>query len=63
VAHLKNARESRSDVGVSLRKKNREAAQKIDLAVCLVGGQLLRRVVLNQGIEESKETGGWVHAI
>jgi hypothetical protein len=63
VAHLKNARESRTDVGVSLRKKNRESAQKIDLAVCLVGGQLLRRVVLNQGLEESKETGGWVHAL
>lgn len=61
MAHLRNARESRTDVGISVRKKNRESAQKIDLTVGLIGAQMLRRVVLNVGVEEPAETGGWVY--
>ena len=62
-AHLRNARENRTDDGVSVRKNNRESGNKIDLAVCLIGAQMLRRVVLNVGIEDEKDTGGWVTSL
>jgi hypothetical protein len=62
-AHLRNARENRGPDGVSIRKNNRESAKKIDLAACLIGARLLRRVVLNQGIKNDEKVGGWVTAI
>ncbi len=62
-AHLRNARESRGPDGVSIRKSGRNSNKKIDLAVCLIGARMLRRVVLNQGVEEPQDTGGWVTAI
>jgi hypothetical protein len=63
VAHLRNARENRGPDGVSIRKNNRESAKKIDLAACLIGAHMLRRYVLNEGVEEQQSTGGWVTAI
>lgn len=63
IKHLRNARENRSDVGVSVRKKNRESLEKIDLAVCLIGAQMLRRVVTNVGVDEPESAGGWVTAL
>jgi hypothetical protein len=66
VQHLRNAHENRTDDGVSLRKKNSDSDFKIDLAVCLVGAQMLRRLVLNKLDEEDLEgetSGGWVTAL
>jgi len=63
VAHLRNARESRQVEGVSIRKAGRESAKKIDLAACLIGARMLRRVVLNLGVEEQVSEGGWVTAL
>lgn len=59
--HLKNARRNPSTRwGVSLMKDGRESSRKIDLAVCAVGARMLRRVVLNRGLEEEKVTTGAV---
>ena len=59
VDHLLNARRylHPSGLGVSLMKEGRESAKKIDLAVCAVMGQMLRRVVLNAGLEEEETPG------
>lgn len=63
VAHLRNAHENRTDVGTSIRKKNRMSRNKIDLAACLIGAQMLRRLCLNRGVEEPETTGGWVYSL
>lgn len=55
-AHMRNAREWPNKFGVSLRKVHRESPRKIDLAVCLVGARMLRRLVLNQP-RKDKTTG------
>ncbi len=55
--HLKNAKRYPNRWGVSLWKGHRESARKIDLAVCLVGARLLRRLVLNDPNRRSKRTG------
>jgi hypothetical protein len=58
VQHLRNARSNPSNKwGVSLMKTNRESKHKIDLAVCLVGARLLRRVYLNTVPEEDTRSG------
>jgi len=58
--HLKNARRYPMQFGVSLMKDNRESDHKIDLAVAAVGARLVRRMLLNQGIEEPEKKGGRV---
>lgn len=63
IAHMRHARENRTDVGVSVRKKNRESNEKIDLLVGLIGAQMLRRVATNIGIAEPEDTGGWVTSL
>ena len=55
-AHLRNARRYPTNYGVSLSKRHRESADKIDLAVCAVGARLVRRLVLNKGVDEVKKT-------
>lgn len=54
--HLKNAIRAPGQWGTSLMKENRESAKKIDLAVCAVGARMLRRVVLNAGLEDEEDT-------
>lgn len=44
--HLVNCRRNPGPHGVSVRKDGRESAKKIDLAVCVVGARMLRRLVL-----------------
>lgn len=45
VEHCVNARRNpNSKYGVTIRKEHRESARKIDLAVCLIGARMLRRM-------------------
>jgi hypothetical protein len=56
--HLKNAKRYPTRDGVSLWKGQKDSAKKIDLAVCAAGARLLRRLVLNRGVDEAKAKGG-----
>ena len=47
--HAHNARRRPNQWGVSLGKETRDSKKLVDLAVCLVGAQLGRRIVLNSG--------------
>lgn len=62
IEHLRNARRAPGLYGVSLRKESRESLRKIDLAVCLVGARMLRRVLLNSEPEEAPK-GGWAFSV
>ena len=42
--HMVNAKKAPGKHGVSVRKENRSSSHKIDLAVCLIGGRMLRRI-------------------
>jgi hypothetical protein len=44
--HMVNAKLAPGPFGVSVRKENRSSRHKIDLAVCLIGGRMLRRIYL-----------------
>jgi hypothetical protein len=45
--HLKNAKSApEGKHGTSVRKEHRESRHKIDLAVCLIGARMLRRIYL-----------------
>jgi len=55
--HLRNAHQYPNKYGVSLWKGSRGSSRKIDLAVCAVGARMLRRVVLNRGLEEPDKPG------
>jgi hypothetical protein len=44
--HLRNAKRAPGKYGVSIRKDHRESRHKIDLAVCLIGARMLRRIYL-----------------
>jgi hypothetical protein len=46
IEHMGNAKRAPGKYGTSIRKDNRESRHKIDLAVCLIGGRMLRRVYL-----------------
>lgn len=60
VQHLKQAIEHPHPLGwgVSLSKDHRESPRKIDIAVCVVGAQMLRRQVLNLHEEEEEDLPG-----
>lgn len=60
LSHLRNAMRYPTKFGVSLMKEHRESLKKIDLAVCAVGARLVRRVLLNKGIEEETPKNGTV---
>lgn len=45
--HLLNARRYPVQGVVSIAKENRESKRKIDLAICMVGARLVRRLILN----------------
>lgn len=44
--HVLNARRAPNRYGVGIAKEGRESPHKIDLAVCLIGARLVRRLVL-----------------
>lgn len=50
--HLRNTRAAWTPAGLSVRKPARGSARKIDLAVCAIGAWMLRRLVLNKGLDE-----------
>jgi phage terminase large subunit-like protein len=52
--HLRNAKEYPTKYGMSIWKGAREADKKIDLAVCTVGARMLRRMMLNVGVEDEE---------
>jgi hypothetical protein len=56
--HLKNARRAPNKWGVSIRKKHRESAAKVDLAVCAIGARMLRNIVLNQKSQRRRKRPG-----
>jgi hypothetical protein len=43
--HMKNARQREARYGITVGKENRSSSRKVDLAVCLILGQMLRRLV------------------
>jgi hypothetical protein len=47
--HTHNARRRPNQFGISLGKVNRDSKQLVDLAVCMVGARLGRRLALNSG--------------
>lgn len=53
--HLLNAKRMPTKWGLSIGKNNRESKKKIDLAVCLVGARLVRRMYL---LNRKKKRGG-----
>jgi hypothetical protein len=55
--HMLNARRVPSKYGMTLGKNNRESGRKIDLAVCLVGARMVRRLYL---LNRKKKRGGGV---
>lgn len=60
--HLKNAKKSPGPYGVGVRKESRNSTRKIDLAVCLIGARMLRRLILNAEVEEETR-GGWATSV
>lgn len=53
--HVHNARRYPNRYGVSLWKGHRESRRKVDLAVCLVGSRMVRRLVLTQPVEQKRK--------
>lgn len=60
VNHLRNARVNIANKwGVAIMKEHRESARKIDLAVCFIGAAMLRRLVMNKGLESMQKAEVW----
>lgn len=55
--HTRNARRYPTRWGISLWKGHRESPRKIDLAVCMVGARMVRRIVLNNPSRKRRRTG------
>lgn len=55
--HVRNARRYPTRYGISLWKGHRESPRKVDLAVCMVGALMLRRMVLNNPNRRRKRSG------
>lgn len=55
--HVLNARRAPNRYGVSVAKRHREAREKIDLAVCMIGAGMARRLFLNSRKSERVRTG------
>jgi hypothetical protein len=55
--HLNNARayDHPKGYGISIHKGSRTSKRKIDIAVCLIGARMLRRLVMNRKKEEEKQ--------
>ncbi|MFB9485151.1 phage terminase family protein [Streptomyces filamentosus] len=56
--HVINARRRTNRWGVTIGKEHRESARKIDLAVCMVGARMLRRMILNSPKRAKRRSPG-----
>jgi hypothetical protein len=56
-AHARNAKRYPNKHGVSLWKGHRESQRKVDLAVCMVGARMVRRMALNNPERQRKRSG------
>jgi hypothetical protein len=63
VEHIRNAKRAPGKYGVGIRKEHRESRHKIDLAVCLVGARMLRRIYLLSLKTASKRAPGKGRAV
>lgn len=54
--HVLNARRAPSKYGISIAKRHRESKDKIDLAVCMIGAGMVRRLYLNS-LKDRQRTG------
>jgi len=54
--HVRNARRSPNEHGISLSKEHRESARKVDAAVAMVGARLMWRFYLTQ-LEQQRQSG------
>lgn len=57
-SHVANAVRYPNRYGVSIWKGHRESARKIDLAVCMIGARMVRRLVLNNAGEIKRPHSG-----
>lgn len=57
--HVRNARRYPNRYGVSLWKGHRESSRKIDLAVCMVGARMVRRLVMNAPTKRKRTGKVW----
>lgn len=57
--HVTNARRRPSQYGTSISKESRESKRKIDLAVCMIGARMLRRMweALPDNRKQKRKTG------
>lgn len=56
--HVHNARRRTNPWGVSLGKVSRDSSKLVDLAVCMVGARMGRRIALNSGkLKKRNRTG------
>lgn len=62
--HVHNARRRTTKWGIGLGKASRTSSKKVDLAVCMVGARLGRRIVQNSGkLKRRKKRTGRVLAV
>jgi phage terminase large subunit-like protein len=54
--HVINARRRTNAWGITIGKEHRESARKIDLAICMIGARMLRRIILNSPKNEKRKT-------
>lgn len=57
--HAHNAKRYPNRYGVSLWKGHRESDRKVDLAVCMVGARMVRRLVMNAAPEKKRSGAIW----
>jgi hypothetical protein len=58
--HVHNARRRPNSFGMSLGKETRDSSKLVDLAVCMVGARLGRRIALNSGNKPKRKRTGRV---
>lgn len=58
--HVTNARRAPNRFGVSIAKASRHSKKKIDLAVCMVGSRMVRRLVLNARPKKKRTGQVWL---
>ena len=56
--HVINSRRRTNRWGITIGKEHRESARKIDLAVCMIGARMMRRMILNSPKRAKKRTPG-----